>query len=186
MTSTHYQHHYRIDPRAGVYNADCVGLVDNVVRRATPAAWKDLHEQLNIRRGYVPRPGRWITFLTSPLPETWKRIQRADQVRAGDIIVMGKQPSTRFVGHAVIVAEAPQRLTDGSYAVRIIDSTGTPHGSADTRLTDRRAQGHSGLGEGTIQLRVGSSGLITGAAWSIDGTGPRMGHSQIVVGRALR
>lgn len=60
MKSTTYAHHYVIQPQNGVYQWDCVGLTDWILSKSAPNAWKNMHTTLNIRKGYVPTPDRWV------------------------------------------------------------------------------------------------------------------------------
>jgi hypothetical protein len=92
---------------------------------------------------------------------------------------MAWQPESNnpgVVGHAVVVIGSAVQQGDGSYAVPVMDSTGTPHGPDDTRRTDPRnlsgPNGQpSGIGIGTIAFTANSSGAPTGVIWSL-GTKP--------------
>jgi hypothetical protein len=192
MNQTVYSHAYVENTATGYYAWDCVGMTDWILHEAAPNAWWEMHQALGIRAGYVPTPTQWAGFLQGSLPSSWQSVTAIGQLQPGDYVVFPASPATRFVGHAVIVAGLPMLMNDGSYAVRVYDSTGTPHGPFDSRLTDPRAINQSGLGNGTMRLYVDSTGAMTGAAWAIDYTAPAgvqqpptMAGIPITVGRAL-
>jgi hypothetical protein len=177
MTRTRYQHHFVERPRRGVYLFDCVGMADYFLHRGAPRAWQDMHAALSIRRGYVPRPTRWADYLRSD-PATWQRVTRAAAIQPGAFILMDRSGTTRFVGHAMIVAGTPRRRSDGTFSARVFDATGNAHGPRDTRLTDPR--GASGLGRGTVQIGPDASGAPGAVSWSV---GKRPVPTGVVVSR---
>ena len=196
MTRTRYQHHYYENRGTGVYLFDCVGLTDYFLRRGAPQAWANMHASLGIRRGYVPRPTRWARYLRRLPPSArglWQRVERVSAIGPGDFILMDKvtDPSARhFVGHAMVAASAQRRLADGSYALKVYDSTGTAHGDRDSRLRDPRAiklspsrRAGSGLGFGTVSLFPDAKGRAARIAWS---PGRRPVPTPVTIGRPLR
>lgn len=192
MNKTVYSHKYVENTKTGYYAWDCVGMTDWVLHQAAPNAWTAMHQALNIRRGYVPTPTQWAGFFQGPLPVSWLSITTIGQLQPGDYLVYPAYPKTRFVGHSTIAAGLPMLMSDGSYALRVYDSTGTPHGPFDSRLTDPRAVNQSGLGNGTMRLYVNSAGTITSAAWAINYTPPVGGKRPptmvgipVTIGRAL-
>lgn len=199
MKSTDYAHKYVEDPSTGTYVFDCVGFTDYDLRQANPTAWQAMHKQLNVQPGYVANPNEWYSFFTGSLPSSWQRVNTIADVQPGDFFAFTSNNGSAnfetstgatdsngsFVGHAAIAAGPPVALSDGSYAMRVFDSTGSAHGPFDTRLTDPRAINHSGLGNGTMRFYVDSNGAITSAAWSVDAGGPAMNGVQVAVGRAV-
>lgn len=190
MNTTVYSHRYVINTDTGYYAWDCVGMADWVLHRAAPNAWLDMHETLRIRPGFVPTPTRWANYLAGAngtLPASdWARIKKISALAPGDYLLFPANAQTHFVGHAVIAAGPPRLMSDGSYALRVFDSTGSAHGPADSRLTDPRALRHSGLGNGTMRIFVSRSGAMRGAKWSIGSGGPSMVGVPVIAGRALR
>jgi hypothetical protein len=96
-------------------------------------------------------------------------------VRTGDVLAVTYPDRTDITGHVMIVRKTPvvdKSLPAGPsgstpYAVEILDSTSTPHGSA-SRYPDWRGgnRGH-GLGYGTFILYAdSSSGAIVASRWS--------------------
>ena len=190
MTYTRYSHTYTANTTTGVYKWDCVGLTDWVLAKSAPQAWTSMHTSLGIKRGYVPTPLKWATYLQGTLPTSWQRVPTVTAIAPGDYLIFGPNTATKFVGHAVIAAGPPMKLADGSYALAVYDSTGSPHGNLDSRWTDPRtgvppAPG-SGVGHGTMRLFVGPGGIPAKANWSVGKGGPTMVGVSVTVGRALR
>jgi hypothetical protein len=67
-----------------------------------------------------------------------------------------------FTGHTAIIASLPKPYTEGRWQVDVVDSTGSPHGSTDSRSM----RNHLGVGQGTMVLRVDGEGFIQGYQWS--------------------
>lgn len=175
MKQTEYSHHDVENVATGYYAWDCVGFTDWNLNQASPATWTAMHDSLHIRPHYVPSPQAWYDYFESPASAgTWQSVTNISALQPGDYLLFSPNPATRFVGHSAIAAGPPLLLSDGSYALRVFDSTGTAHGPQDSRLTDPRAINHSGLGNGTMRLFVDSSGNVTSAAWSVDAGGPTM------------
>lgn len=188
MKSTKYAHSYIENVATGYYQFDCVGFTDWNLRQSNLPAWTAMHQQLKIKPGYVPNPDSWYGFFTGksgPLPPSWRNLTNIGAVQPGDYWLFTSNSAIRFVGHSVVAAGPAVRLADGSYALRVFDSTGSAHGPFDTRLTDPRAINNSGLGNGTMRVFTDQAGQITSAAWSIDSRGPSMTGVQVAVGRAL-
>jgi hypothetical protein len=189
MTSTLYSHKYLENATTGVYQFDCVGATSYFLKIAAPNANGALDTAEKIAPGYVPTPSQYAAFFAS-LPSTgtsaWLPLTSPTEVAGGEIIAVpppssGTSPNDSTIpGHALIAAGPSLALSDGGYAVLVYDSTATPHGTEDTRLTDPRNQPlppttpggpgrPSGLGRGTIELRQkpGEQGWFL--YWSVGG-----------------
>lgn len=109
-----------------------------------------------------------------------KFTQRATigEIVAGDILAVAYPERTDISGHVMMVRSAPQTDSslpagpDGStaYAVGIIDSTSTPHGTSTTYPDNRPGAGgvanNQGFGTGTFVVYADSSGAIVATRWS--------------------
>jgi hypothetical protein len=189
MTSTLYAHHYVENVSTGVYDFDCVGATSYFLKIAAPNANRALNTAEKIAPGYVPTPSKYASFFAS-LPPTgtsaWLPLTSPTDLAGGEIIAVpppstGTSPNGSAIpGHALVAAGPALALWDGGYAVLVYDSTATPHGTQDTRLTDPRNQPlppatpggptrPSGLGRGTIELRQkpGKQGWFL--YWSVGG-----------------
>lgn len=62
-----------------------------------------------------------------------------------------------YTGHCAMVAGNPVELGNGEWLVKIVDSTGTPHGPTDTRF--------QGIGIGYMVL-ITDGGMVSGYRWS--------------------
>ena len=152
----------------------------------------------------------------SPIAMTWhdqieaenqfERITHVTDIAAGDIIAISYDndgctnvtcssfSTCSSSGHVMIVKSAPTSRTATSpiisgttqYAVVVIDSSASYHGSGDTRYQAEAGGGHdSGVGEGTFRLYADSNGEIEGYSWStVSGsTHYNMNSRHLVVGR---
>ena len=159
MRETHYQHSTHVDRAGGVYDMDCSGFVDYLLKRIAPAQFA----QLRIEPGHArPRAAMYFELFKrlhkSPLPG-WEAVQKLGDARRGDIIAWQLVSSTQEpgdTGHVVIVAAAPIEQTDGLFRVEVYDSSGIRHDD------DSRAEGTNGVGKGVITFRVDAFGEPVG------------------------
>lgn len=199
MKETLYQHAPAIDVSARTYYYDCVGFVTYTLSLAAPNAHDAVYAAMNVRKGYIPTPAQyvqWISGLPTAPHESWEMVPTMATLQAGDVLAWpleGNNPGTTATGHAVIAAGPALPLADGSFALLVYDSTATGHGPFDTRLTDSRcmpleiqgssAFGHpSGLGSGTLQFKVDSTGAPVAVAWTV---GTAAMPTSIAIGRAF-
>ena len=110
LRETHYQHKTHVDRALGVYDMDCSGFVDYLLKRLAPEQFG----QLPIESGHArPRARIYFQLLhrlrEQPLPG-WEAIRQLAHAQRGDIIAWELQASTQEpgdTGHVVIVAAAP-------------------------------------------------------------------------------
>ena len=200
MTSTRYDHQYTIDPAAGIYYWDCIGFVNWALKQATPNAHDAFHTAMNVPKG-SGHVGLWAQFLAGDPGPSWSVLTSVTQLTGGEVMILpgeivnggqvvyGSAPGgVAYPGHATIVAGPPLRLSDGSYAIFVYDSTALPgHGKWDSRYTDVRAQPitgttrKSGTGFGTMRVTVNGAGAPTAAYWSASTNRPIAFQGQPVV-----
>jgi hypothetical protein len=155
VRETHYQHKTNVDRAAGVYDMDCSGLVDYLLKGIAPEKFR----QLPVEPGHArPRAAMYFQFLDrlreQPLPG-WEAIDQLGFAQRGDIIAWELQASTQEpgdTGHVVIVAAAPVLKTENLYRVEVYDSSGIHHDE------DSRPKHTSGVGKGVMTFRVNQSG----------------------------
>lgn len=203
MKQTKYSHQYVINPRTGTYFWDCVGFTNWALKQATPNAWRAFHTAMNVPVGASGRVALWAEFLTGTPGPSWSVVNSVTQLTGGELMIIpgeiildgkpqyGSSSSGQsYVGHAVIIAGPPTRLSDGTYAVATYDATALPgHGQWDSRYTDPRAlplgpstpTKYSGTGFGTMKFSVSASGAPTGIYWSANATSPVSFGGQPVV-----
>jgi hypothetical protein len=159
MRETHYQHRIHADKSRGVYDMDCSGFVDYLLKQNAPAQFSPLR----IEPGHTrPRAAMYFDLFNrlnkSPLPG-WESVPKLGEVRRGDIIAWELAASTEKpgdTGHVVIVAAAPVEQTNHLYRVQVYDSSVIPHDD------DSRPEGTNGVGEGVITFRVDTNGKPIG------------------------
>jgi hypothetical protein len=192
MRCTHYQHHDVQDQVAATYYYDCVGFTSYTLRMASPQAWRSLVAATDLMAGRVPSPKLYASFfaqLPSRPQSGWNPVSSAAAILPGDLLAWSPSTEdTESAGHSVMAVSAPMSLGNGRFALVVMDSTATPHGSADTRRDDNplsarnaplgvlpassnthraHPNAHSGLGIGTIALDAGPTGAVTGVEWTI-------------------
>jgi hypothetical protein len=174
MRSTMYQHRIEVDRKEGSFRYDCVGLVSYALKQAAPTAKESAFQYLGIKPGYVPTPGKYVTFFLSlgdkPQPG-WEPVKKVWDLRAGDVVAWEQKTATSN-GHAVIIADTPSKGPSDDWIVPIYDSTAAPH-LEDTRVLDTRAEPvagsskRSGLGRGIMALTADPlTGVLTGYRWT--------------------
>jgi hypothetical protein len=107
-------------------------------------------------------------------PIKFTRRDTISAVQKGDVLAVTYPERTDITGHVMIVRSAPvadKSLPAGpsgstAYAVEIIDSTSTPHGSGSKYPDWRGGNTGHGLGTGTFVLYANKSGAIVASRWS--------------------
>jgi hypothetical protein len=189
MVATRYQHHNQESERDHTYFYDCVGFVSYAMGRAAPTAWATTKDVVKLRSGYVPSPARYVGIFDKVNGGTslagWAAVPSVASLQPGDVIAWyydanaTSKPGSAS-GHAVVVAAAPTKTGPDSYSLLVDDSTASPHGPNDTRLTNPANQPAggkpSGLGRGTIGILATPSGQISSVQWSAGGRSVRSAH----------
>lgn len=174
MTQTDYQHRTEVDARAGTYRYDCVGFVAYALKQAAPEARASAFKALALARGRIPSPPKYVAFfksLAQAAQPGWQAVTQARELRPGDVVAWEHRTPTSS-GHAVIIAGVPAAGPDGTWIVKVFDSTSSPHGD-DSRPNDPRATvlaangRRGGLGHGLMAFAADpQTGALTGYRWS--------------------
>jgi len=174
MKSTGYQHKTEVDPEAQSYRYDCVGFVAYALKQAAPQARASAFKALEIKRGRIPSPPKYVAFFQS-LAKTpqqgWQSVSKVKDLRPGDVVAWEYKTETSS-GHAVIIAGVPVELGEGIWSVKVYDSTSSPHADdsrpQDARTTVLATSGkRSGLGHGMMAFSADRvSGALNGYRWS--------------------
>jgi hypothetical protein len=181
LNDSEYRHQTAVNERLGRYYFDCSGMVDWVLRRATPraAAW--------VGAGPAGRPlardyQRRIARVPSSRPlGGWRRVSRVAALQPGDVVAWVKPEiiASANTGHVAFVIQPPQPVPgmEGYFLVRIADSTSLLH-DEDTR------EGRSGFGFGTILL-VADRATWEPIAYGWAGLRWRSFETRIALGRPI-
>ena len=102
------------------------------------------------------------------------RVDRIDDMDAGDILAVIYPPDETTSGHVAILAAKPTKRTASApvvtgttqYDTVVIDSSASGHGSADTRYRAAAKTFTGGIGKGTMRLYVNALGTVVGYTWS--------------------
>ncbi len=183
MKETHYVHGIEVHVKKGYFAFDCSGMVDWLLRGATPVARRSLQRGLESR----PLARDFVQHLAVIEPGQerggWLRIARIADARPGDVIAWLKPKIVHSAntGHvAIIMLEPrPRAAGDSAYLVRVADASRLMH-EDDTR------HGKGGYGIGTILIETHP---VTGVPSGFHFGGSRAEFAlgtKIVIGRPLR
>jgi hypothetical protein len=183
MKETHYVHGIDVHVKKGYFAFDCSGMVDWLLRSATPVARQSLQRGLSSR----PLARDFVFHLAAIEPGRerggWLRIARMSDARPGDVIawIKPKIVHSANTGHVAILVLEPRPRVEGdsAYLVRVADASRLMH-EDDTR------HGRGGFGIGTILIDTHPG---TGAPSGFHFGGSRAEFTlgtKIVIGRALR
>jgi hypothetical protein len=188
MTATRYQAALRVDVAKGTYFYDCVGFVTYALGQAAPQARTTIITKYKIAPHRIPSPARYVALFgvldgTQP---GWQPVHRVVDLQPGDVVAWTYAHPRGSNGHALVVGSAPQAIGADRYLVTVWDSTATPHGPDDTRLTNPRnlpgGNGKpSGLGRGQIVLDAAADGSVARVHWTP--TGAAVGTATYGMGR---
>lgn len=179
MRTTRYQHRTRVREARGEYAWDCSGMAAWVLRRAAPESRRSLGHGRPVARRFHRVIAR---APTDRARRGWRRLAHVREARPGDLFAWERPPDfpSRNTGHVGFVVNAPARLADDRWAVRILDSTSLPH-QDDTREPD----GAGGAGRGTMVFLTDGRGRAVAYAWR--GTRSLVHvHAPIAFGRVHR
>ncbi len=185
------------DALGGIYSsrADCSGFVTLSLLKAFEFGRGDIDAWMGSKNPSSARYHDNILFQNN-----FYRIQRAPDVRRGDILAMKYlDKASGGTGHTMIAASVPvlrsstEPIIDNTlqYELTVIDSTSSLHGR-DTRTgTGSNGSDQDGAGLGTMRLYAdASTGQITGYTWSLSSgstyytaTSPATDRRSLMVGR---
>jgi hypothetical protein len=157
IRETRYQHPTHVVASAGIYDMDCSGFVDYLLKRVAP----DRYAQIPIEpRHFRPRAAVYYHFFAD-LPENhtpgWEQINHLADVKAGDIIAWARTPSTQGdTGHVLVAAAPAVTVTTDESTVEVYDSSAILHDD------DTRPAGTTGVGRGVITFKVDEHGIPVG------------------------
>jgi hypothetical protein len=192
VKTTSYSHTTHVDESQGLYEVDCSGFVDLVLKAAAPESLAKLDSRRTHKRPLADDYEQTFEDAASKTGNgaAWQNVAQVADARPGDIIAW-KNPAHKTgehtnTGHVMVIDSRPVEDNSGSrygqnagstYRITVIDSTASPHGF------DSRPEGQSGIGRGTIWLVVDSAGKPTGYRWK----SPRgsLHSAPIAIGRAV-
>ncbi len=164
VRSTRYRHTTEVNESLGIYDWDCSGMVDWVLRRAAPVAFGAFGRDRPVAQD--------IAQMIREAPadderDGWRRITHVSMVRPGDVFAWESPRNLQrdgVTGHSGFVLDAPVRVVglDEAYSIRVADSTTRPH-QIDSRLLGLDFDG--GFGRGTMTFAVDPDGAAYAYGW---------------------
>lgn len=151
-----------------ICHTDCVGLLDSLLLHTYRLSRHDLKEWIGLAR---PRATSYFSAITEE--NKFRLIPNIKDLLPGDILAVKFRPGMHNNGHIMIVdgpaemikSRAPIVENTIQWKVPIIDCTGSPHGSKDTRFITKGSH-TSGVGKGILRVYTDEAGLIVGYSWS--------------------
>jgi hypothetical protein len=178
-TESHYQHPTHVEEASGVYDLDCSGFLDFILKKVAPEHLAVVPAPKHHARPLALQFYEFFTAAGEKGDKGWREIKQLRNAQPGDVLVWRKaeQVAGKDTGHVMIIDEAPVKDGDGLYRVVIIDSTATPHGN------DTRKDGASGVGRGTMWFTVDHEDQPIGYHWK--SRAAKAHEMQIAIGRAI-
>jgi|CZKU01.1.fsa_nt_gi hypothetical protein len=153
---TQYQHSPVIDEKAGRYNVDCSAFVGLLLQKVAPEHLSLIPKSADER---YPRAFEFFDFFQGPQAPGWKRIERLEEAKRGDLISWRTSDirPRHDTGHVLVVARSPEFNTAAeAWDVAVHDSSPAAH------FDDSRQRGgtyHPGIGSGVLRFRVDTKGV---------------------------
>jgi len=147
------------DTSHGVYVVDCSTYVDNILETTHPDAYSTL---INSSGSEKPTTKEYYNFFSklNDDSDNWNKVDNVKELRPGDILVF-RYKGSRTGGHVMVVMNTPKKTTN-SYTIRVADSASSGHSQ------DTRAGHNSGIGIGTLQLKINpKTGEPSAYAWKV-------------------
>jgi hypothetical protein len=180
IEQTKYIHVTQMDEEKGIYLCDCSGFCGYVLSRTVSK--ENPKDLLGDGKGRPRARDFELTFAAAPTKpdreSRWQRIERVLDARPGDILAWRHEVDRpNNSGHVVIIAEKPVVEESGLVRVVMIDSTTKP------QVDDTRPAGTSGIGKGTMWLKVDEHGRAIAHVRGSRDAKPQ--EEAISIGRAL-
>ena len=184
-----YAHVTHIDTAAGVYDVDCSGLVDYVLKQTAPKAlYRD--RKATVAQTAPLADDYYSTFenaAATPASCVAARLTHVNEAHPGDILCW-KDPTHKLgehtnTGHVMIIDEAPvEEARDEETIIGNLRSWSSIQPPRRTRR-DSRQPDTGGVGRGTLWIDTDASGAPTGYRWK-SATG-MVHENPIAIGRAV-
>lgn len=165
-STSYYSHTTYMNESTGTRRTDCSGFLGYALNRVMP----DAYAKVPHPNTYKPLANDWYNYLstryTTASTQTsprWRRVVKATDLKPGDVIAW-LTPSnvvSENTGHVMVVNGYPRagRSAKNEIVVPIVDSTRSPHAN------DSRGSTGTGVGTGTLGIRVDSNDRPTGYYW---------------------
>lgn len=173
--------HYRMggtdfDPSHGIYVVDCSSYVDRLLNQVNPEAYFNLVNRTGTTRPTTSDYYNFFNNLAYQSSHYWRKVDNANNLQAGDILVFRSGWNGGGSGHVMVVMNKPVRRND-VLMVRVADSASSGH-SQDTRPAHT-----SGIGIGTMLIKVDDATNRPAAyAWRV---GAPWENVQFAMGRPM-
>ena len=173
LSKTNYEHGQGNIVWTGTVEShtDCSGFIDHLLMHVYGYDKDAFKRWFDSRR---PTAARYHDAIIEQ--KGFTQLQSVKDLRPGDFVAIKYLTRTDNTGHIMLVAEPPEHIAakkpiiddTEQWAVTVIDSSMSGHGTTDTRHK-KGADGkdHDGLGQGVFRLYANKQGKVAGFAWSV-------------------
>ena len=195
-TSTKYEHgagsiEWGDRPNA---TCDCSSLMIHLWKHTYGSTENDIKAWFVVKR---PTARRFHDAINDGKIPAWKKINKLKDAKPGDLIVMKYTEAKPGddTGHVMMIEAAPEAKKEGptkvenattEWHIKIIDSTSSPHGKADSRYDP--ATKNTGVGRGVFRIYTDKDGDVAAYTWSAesDRTLRKPDTHHLVIGRFVK
>lgn len=186
-STSYYSHTTYMNESTGTRRTDCSGYIGYALRRVLRTAYDRINAatdgtSVKSEDYFNYFMGRPTTASTDTSTSRWRKIRYIRDLKPGDVLVWRNPSWMENSGHTMVVRDYPRagRSSKSEILVPIYDATSKPHsygGAWDSRGTSR-----TGVGAGTIGIKVNSSGEGVAYYWS-GGTSGDVTYRTVIGGR---
>ncbi len=151
-------------------HTDCSGFIDALLTESYGVDKDTFREWFGSGR---PTAKRYHDAIEAE--KGFKRIDRVQDIRPGDLLAVKYLKRTDNTGHVMLAVSRAKQMAAKEpnvpgtlqWEITIIDSSESGHGPSDTRHHQGPGgKDHDGLGEGVLRIYSDAGGTIAGFAWS--------------------
>ncbi len=184
-STSYYSHTTYMNESTGTRRTDCSGLTGYMLKRVLREAYDKVPfpswRSKPLAEDYFNYIATRYTSASTQTSARWRRITSVKNLKPGDMVVWKYGSDNPNTGHIMIVRDYPRagRADRSEWIVPIIDSTSTPH---SYKAWDSRATTYTGVGQGSIGLKIDSTGAPRAYYWT-GGTSPTAVYKTVMMAR---
>jgi hypothetical protein len=186
-STSYYSHTTYMNESTGTRRTDCSGYIGYALRRVLRSAYDIIN---NATYGTSVKSEDYVDYFmnrpttasTNTSSARWRKIKLIRDLKPGDVLVWRNPSWMENTGHTMVVRDYPRagRTSKNEILVPIYDSTNKPHSYGG--VWDSRGTTRTGVGAGTIGIKVNSNGEGVAYYWS-GGTAGVVTYRTVIAGR---
>lgn len=185
QSTSYYSHTTYMNESTGTFRTDCSGFTGYILSRVTRDGYdkvpKPSWRAKPLAEDYFAYIASRPTTASQQTSARWRRITSVKDLKVGDMVSWKYAPPNPNTGHLMIVRDVPRpgRSDRSEWIIPVIDATASPHAY---KAWDSRGANNTGVGQGSIGLKIDSSGAPRAYYWT-GGTSPTAVYTTVVMGR---